>query len=610
MSWFSLKNFNATTPNMKWIFMLPKLLTNDVTTNPHITQVTILMDSELQTPAQFLRVGQRQAVHMLFLLMAILTHRALANTNRPKLPSRKLILKRQRIREQLLHDLSNDVSSLLRNCALSYNKLVVFKLLNACPLKSMLQDLHIVGNDFRNRFVSWLYRRSISTTSRCFHRALRAIISLESAIDGTRVRVKVPNKDAPRYRGRKGYPTINVLAACTFDLKFTYILSGWEGTTSDSRILKNALNREDKLVITKGQYYLIDAGLPHTTTLMTPYHGVRYHLKEYSAQAPENAKELFNLCHASLRNAIERAFGVLKRRFPIIRRTQEPFYSCETQSDIFLACCILHNFLLEEDRDKNLENEVLQEKLNEPREEMRNNIRKTKQMRNLIANQMWTDYLPNRNQEIDMSMELLVKMMKEEKVTKKKHIKWKDWMDYCFIQSMMTQDEKGLRISGSFIPQAYSNMVEELNQKFGKSLTKSHLKNRLKPLKSGFSQWYDMFRGTSLSGFGWNSETQLIEADEEVWANLINTEDIKVETIEEVDQLLASNDITLEKQKKNNDHDDDVLFPTCFSPMQNSSSKKYKTKKRKHEIEDEDEPEVEPDEGIGFGIVCFDFIML
>ena len=32
-------SFIATTPNMKWIFMLPKLLTNDVTTNPHITQV-------------------------------------------------------------------------------------------------------------------------------------------------------------------------------------------------------------------------------------------------------------------------------------------------------------------------------------------------------------------------------------------------------------------------------------------------------------------------------------------------------------------------------------------------------------------------------------------
>ena len=42
-----------------------------------------------------------------------------------------------------------------------------------------------------------------------------------------------------------------MLAACTFDLKFTYVLPGWEGTASDSRILKNALSRRDKLKVPK-----------------------------------------------------------------------------------------------------------------------------------------------------------------------------------------------------------------------------------------------------------------------------------------------------------------------------------------------------------------------
>lgn len=58
--------------------------------------------------------------------------------------------------------------------------------------------------------------------------------------------------DAPRYRGRKEFPTQNVLAACTFDLKFTYVLVGWEGTASDSRIIKDALRREDNLKIPNG----------------------------------------------------------------------------------------------------------------------------------------------------------------------------------------------------------------------------------------------------------------------------------------------------------------------------------------------------------------------
>lgn len=75
------------------------------------------------------------------------------------------------------------------------------------------------------------------------------------AIDGTHVRVKVSNEDASRYRGRKGYPTQNVLAACSFDLKFTYVLPGWEGTASDSRIMKNALTGEDKLDIPNGNFF-------------------------------------------------------------------------------------------------------------------------------------------------------------------------------------------------------------------------------------------------------------------------------------------------------------------------------------------------------------------
>ena len=74
------------------------------------------------------------------------------------------------------------------------------------------------------------------------------------AIDGTHIRVKVSSVEAPRYRGRKDYPTQNVLAACTFDLKFTYVLPGWEGTASDSRIIKNALTRAYPLKIPEGMY--------------------------------------------------------------------------------------------------------------------------------------------------------------------------------------------------------------------------------------------------------------------------------------------------------------------------------------------------------------------
>ena len=57
-----------------------------------------------------------------------------------------------------------------------------------------------------------------------------------------------------RYRGRKDFPTQNVLAACSFDLKFTYVLPGWEGSALDARILNDALTRDsDRLVVPRGK---------------------------------------------------------------------------------------------------------------------------------------------------------------------------------------------------------------------------------------------------------------------------------------------------------------------------------------------------------------------
>ena len=58
---------------------------------------------------------------------------------------------------------------------------------------------------------------------------------------------------------------------------------------------------------------------------------------------PENKEELFNLRHSSLRNAIERIFGILKRRFKIIRTAPE--YRFENQVLLVLALCGLHNYI-------------------------------------------------------------------------------------------------------------------------------------------------------------------------------------------------------------------------------------------------------------------------
>ncbi|KAL0011193.1 hypothetical protein SO802_006301 [Lithocarpus litseifolius] len=111
-------------------------------------------------------------------------------------------------------------------------------------------------------------------------------------------------------------------------------------------------------ILQSSKYYLVDTGYMNRSCLIAPYWGVRYHLKEYSVHPPKNAKELFNLRHASLRTTIERAFGVLKKRFPIIASTTEPNYCVDTQNEIILACCILYNYLMGVDLDESLIDEV------------------------------------------------------------------------------------------------------------------------------------------------------------------------------------------------------------------------------------------------------------
>ncbi|OWZ23791.1 hypothetical protein PHMEG_0001246 [Phytophthora megakarya] len=53
-------------------------------------------------------------------------------------------------------------------------------------------------------------------------------------------------------------------------------------------------------------YLLADAGYGLQPQILTPYRGVRYHLKEFAVGTgrPRTGKELFNLHHAKARNVV------------------------------------------------------------------------------------------------------------------------------------------------------------------------------------------------------------------------------------------------------------------------------------------------------------------
>ncbi|XP_040385299.1 uncharacterized protein LOC121055969 [Oryza brachyantha] len=162
-------------------------------------------------------------------------------------------------------------------------------------------------------------------------------------IDGTHVPITISSCEAAPYRNRKGSLSQNVMLACDFDLNFVYISTGWEGSASDAGVLHSAIKYGFK--VPEGKFYLVDGGYANTPYFLAPYRGVRYHLKEQGRKncRPKDYKELFNLRHALLRNHIERAIGVLKMRFPILKVAT--FYPIETQVIIPAAAAVLHNII-------------------------------------------------------------------------------------------------------------------------------------------------------------------------------------------------------------------------------------------------------------------------
>jgi hypothetical protein len=101
------------------------------------------------------------------------------------------------------------------------------------------------------------------------------------ALDGTHIHAFVEDSLRPHYRNWKGDVTQNVLAVCTFDMKFLYAITGWEGSVSDSYMYEEA--RSGTFTIPANKFYLGDAGFPLCDHLLVPYHRVRYHLREWGA---------------------------------------------------------------------------------------------------------------------------------------------------------------------------------------------------------------------------------------------------------------------------------------------------------------------------------------
>lgn len=62
------------------------------------------------------------------------------------------------------------------------------------------------------------------------------------AIDGTHVNARTSHDNQIPFCGRKVDTTWNVMWACSFDMQFTYVMSGWEGIANDARVFTESIS--------------------------------------------------------------------------------------------------------------------------------------------------------------------------------------------------------------------------------------------------------------------------------------------------------------------------------------------------------------------------------
>ncbi|KAL7601258.1 uncharacterized protein LOC128126144 [Lactuca sativa] len=152
-----------------------------------------------------------------------------------------------------------------------------------------------------NKLVQEFFNHSGEMIHRHFHTVLEAVLKLSAdiikpdanyndddcigAIDGTHVRASVPQKDEVKYIGRKGYATQYIMVVCDFNMCFTFVWAGWEGTAHDTRIFDEVLQIPDlNFPYTTGdKYYVVDAGYPNTRGYLAPYKdtNIRYYLPDF-----------------------------------------------------------------------------------------------------------------------------------------------------------------------------------------------------------------------------------------------------------------------------------------------------------------------------------------
>ncbi|KAK3233899.1 hypothetical protein CYMTET_55829 [Cymbomonas tetramitiformis] len=182
------------------------------------------------------------------------------------------------------------------------------------------------------------------------------------ALDGVPIEIQKPfeseQPDARSFYNRKGFFSLNAQCLCNAKRQFTFVSIEAKGNTNDSLAI---------LMSTLGQD-LVNGKLPSPFYIMgdEAYKGIAPDsiICPYPGKLLEAKKDNFNYYQSITRNNVECSFGILFRRFGVLRKAltvsllgdkliegdaclDAPRKTPGHAVALFMACCSLHNYCID-----------------------------------------------------------------------------------------------------------------------------------------------------------------------------------------------------------------------------------------------------------------------
>lgn len=189
-------------------------------------------------------------------------------------------------------------------------------------------------------------------------------------IDGITISIRKPNyakigNPQDFYCDRKKMYAINAMGVCDGSLRFRFFDIGMVGNTHDSTVLECSTlgMRMEKGRVSGGipnpYFFVGDNAYAISDIMVVPFPG----------RDLEDREDTFNYVISSYRSCIERAFGILVRRWGVLWRPLDR--SLKINVTIIAACVMLHNICINKGRSDNVRRHSFDQGIQPTLEEVR-----------------------------------------------------------------------------------------------------------------------------------------------------------------------------------------------------------------------------------------------